>query len=533
MKKRYIPAIVMAALWVPAHGAAPDGYYNSLEGKAGAELKRAVKAVIGDPNTISYGGSSTWGAFETTDVVTVDGRAAWRDMYSDNVVYVSDGHASMNIEHSVPNSWWGKTSSIDAYKDLFHLNPSDATANRMKSNYPLGEVQSVSWTNGVTTVGTPKPGQGGGSASVFEPLDCYKGDFARAYMYIFTAYDDISWVEKYDWMYDYPASDLTLRPWASELLLRWNEADPVDEMEAARNESIWLIQQNRNPYIDLPDVCRHIWGDMADVPYQPGGEDPDPGPSEIDFTGDFESSTQIKDYVADGWGSFAVAGGLSGWYVKNFSGNNYATCSAYLGVASGGPYENWLVTPAMKIGGTVNPRLSFRTQGAYGCDGSTLEVYALDGPNPSTAKLTKLDAAICTPQPDGAKPVYSDWMPSGDIPLAGLGKTVYIGFRYRSEKGGSGNSATYCVDDVAVKSDKSSGITMPGESGSPSLLTAYADGGQLHILASEAIAEVRVHDIAGRVAATVTVSGEVALHLPAGVYVVSAPGYPPVKVLIK
>ena len=62
-----------------------------------------------------------------------------------------------------------------------------------KSNYPLGEVSTTTFNNGVTKVGTPKTGQGGGCSWVFEPDDRYKGDFARTYFYMACAYQDYNW----------------------------------------------------------------------------------------------------------------------------------------------------------------------------------------------------------------------------------------------------------------------------------------------------------------------------------------------------
>ena len=61
-------------------------------------------------------------------------------MYSSNNVPVSSGHGGMNVEHSVANSWWGGTKN-DAYKDIVHLNPSNADANSRKGNFPIGEIE--------------------------------------------------------------------------------------------------------------------------------------------------------------------------------------------------------------------------------------------------------------------------------------------------------------------------------------------------------------------------------------------------------
>ena len=258
----------------------PDGYYNSLEGLCGVALKKAAKNKVRNHTVISYG-DDTWLAFKTTDVRTVNGTLVWWDMYSNNQVAVSSGHGGMNIEHSVANSWWGGTKN-DAYKDLFHLNPSDATANNRKSNYPLGEVVTSTWENGVTFVGYPASGTCGGAKFVYEPHDDYKGDFARAFFYMFTVYDDIAWMNSDDrnYMYD-TTSDLLLRPWAYELLLKWAEEDPVSQKEIDRNEAIYKMQRNRNPFIDNPELAKHIWGSKSNEPfhfdgtYVPG-EDPDP-----------------------------------------------------------------------------------------------------------------------------------------------------------------------------------------------------------------------------------------------------------------
>ncbi len=244
---------------------APAGYYSSLEGKKGDELKNAVKAVSmpEDFEMVSYGEDS-WTAFQKTDVRTVEGRQIWRDMYSNRMVYVSTGHDGLNIEHSVANSWWGgKNGSREAYSDLMHLNPSDADANNKKSNHPLGKVADARlYDNGISKIGTPFSGFGGGAATVFEPVDEYKGDFARAYLYIFTAYADIPWKEDANgkYMLDIATGSVKPQAWVIDMLLSWAAADPVDDVEMARNEEIYKIQHNRNPFIDFPALGEYIYG---------------------------------------------------------------------------------------------------------------------------------------------------------------------------------------------------------------------------------------------------------------------------------
>ena len=137
--------MMLAFAALVAFAKAPENYYSSLEGLNKGDLKAAAKKVARKHTVISYG-DQTWNAFRQTDVRMVNGRAIWWDMYSPNEVSADNGHGSLNIEHSVANSWWGGTKN-DAYKDLFHLNPSNSEANNWKSNYPLGYVMTVQVTS--------------------------------------------------------------------------------------------------------------------------------------------------------------------------------------------------------------------------------------------------------------------------------------------------------------------------------------------------------------------------------------------------
>ena len=60
------------------------------------------------------------------------------------------------------------------------------------------------------------------------------------------------------------SSDMTnkseILPWAINLLLRWNEQDPVSDKEKERNDAIYNdFQHNRNPFVDHPEYARMIW----------------------------------------------------------------------------------------------------------------------------------------------------------------------------------------------------------------------------------------------------------------------------------
>lgn len=252
--------------------AQPDpSYYNSAVGKSNGELKTALYNIIKVGTRLSYGSGSgaTWSGFEKCDLHP-DGYV-W-DMYSNNKVpFPGNGQAApgMNIEHSVAKSWWGGGKN-DAYKDLYHLNPSNSTANSARGSYPLGINNGSSFNNGVIKVGNNTFGTEY-TGKCFEPLDEYKGDFARAYLYMFTCYENLSWTgTSAPTMINAGETWPMLKPWAINLLVAWTRQDPVSEKELNRSNAIYLIQNNRNPFIDYPELVEYIWGDRQGQPFSTG-----------------------------------------------------------------------------------------------------------------------------------------------------------------------------------------------------------------------------------------------------------------------
>ena len=256
----------------------PAGYYNAIQGKADAELKIALFQIIKGGERLAYGTNEyhtttkvqngdtlwrkgdleaygTWHGFQLAD--RLSNECVW-DMYSSTKRYfpIQGGSAAgMNIEHCLPKSWWGSTEN-DAYKDLYHLNPADQAANNNKSNFPPGNLQDHNkLDNGVFFMG--KDTQWGGYA--FSIIDEYKGDFARAYFYVATAYHDMKWDTKYA-QYVTNDSYLTFTPYLIEVLLQWHRIDPVSEKEINRLDAISSIQHNRNPFIEYPELVEYIWG---------------------------------------------------------------------------------------------------------------------------------------------------------------------------------------------------------------------------------------------------------------------------------
>jgi hypothetical protein len=55
------------------------------------------------------------------------------------------------------------------------------------------------------------------------------------------------------------------KPWALAVLKAWNKLDPVSHKEHARNDSIYKIQHNRNPFIDNPQWVDSVWTDVLGI----------------------------------------------------------------------------------------------------------------------------------------------------------------------------------------------------------------------------------------------------------------------------
>ena len=250
----------------------PVGYYNAIDGKQDSVLKSTLGQIIRPHTAIPYGSGaeSTWGVFYYSDQ---DEEGYCMDMYCDSwKKFTSVGAvvSGCNIEHSFAKSWWGGSKN-DAYKDCYHLNPSNSTANSARSNYPLGVPTKDLKDQSVT--GSLKVGKAtyeGETFWVFEPKDEYKGDFARAYFYMATCYgDELTWRldnkdvgSKYAMRND---SYLEFRDWEIEVLLTWHRQDPVSEKETKRMDAVSDFQHNRNPYIDYPELAEYIWGNKKGI----------------------------------------------------------------------------------------------------------------------------------------------------------------------------------------------------------------------------------------------------------------------------
>jgi len=92
----------------------------------------------------------------------------------------------------------------------------------------------------------------------FEPPDHQKGNVARALFYMDIRYEGFG--EEPDLLIDdlIPTSGCDCMSMRSTLRA-WHDLDPVDSAEQARNDMVFSLQGNRNPFIDNPQWVHAIW----------------------------------------------------------------------------------------------------------------------------------------------------------------------------------------------------------------------------------------------------------------------------------
>ena len=172
-------------------------------------------------------------------------------IYSEPFDFSATGYSR---EHTYCHSWMptNPAQNLPEYSDFHHLFPSNLnSANILRSNNPLGEVVNVTTSFLGCKSGTNANGQ-----VVFEPRDEHKGDAARAIMYEAICYTSIN------------GNSWALPSNQDQMILKnWHFQDPPDNWEIARNDFIYSIQNNRNPFIDsINYVC---FVDFSNMSYDP------------------------------------------------------------------------------------------------------------------------------------------------------------------------------------------------------------------------------------------------------------------------
>lgn len=216
------------------------GHSYNVIGK-GSAYALADRNFDTDPLTKEEAESSTW---KTLNVKT-------NILYqNEDFIFNENFNAGANREHIWPKSH-GFSNYEEVYPgtDLHHIRLSEAGYNSEHSNKFYGDETTV--------------------ANWCPPTNEDKGDLARAIFYMGTRYSQ----------YDTNSAHLVIKENPIDrnceststngnpaefgilsTLLKWHEEDPVSQFELARNNFVYHLQGNRNPFIDCPDLVDIIYG---------------------------------------------------------------------------------------------------------------------------------------------------------------------------------------------------------------------------------------------------------------------------------
>lgn len=246
-----------------------EGYYDSLDGLSGDDLRQALQDIIANPEVVR---AHTYGdiidILKETDQNPANSNQVW-------LLYLEEGRAKLdfqttsesygkwNREHTFPRSragygprqgddipdginifWNSHADSLrHGFSDAFALRVADGPENSVRSNQNYGPA---AYDGPTETAGS------------------FYGDAARGVLFLDIRYNGLSVVE------GYPSTDIIGELGDLQTMIEWNQIDPPDDFEMNRNNIIYNWQKNRNPFIDYPDLVDYIWGDkVGEVWHQP------------------------------------------------------------------------------------------------------------------------------------------------------------------------------------------------------------------------------------------------------------------------
>lgn len=233
-------------------------YYDSINTTDKETLITELNALI-NSNYKKYSYSTQTSKLKITDSYDsnyVECLYTGRRMDPDNS---GIGAGQWNKEHIWAKTYGFKDESYQAYSDIQMLRIAESSINGARSDKYFDNV-----TDGSTSYGCKY------TSDTFEPRDEVKGDVARIMFYMTVMYnsdtlnlvltDDVTKIND-------SKGKLGGTQYLGKLstLLKWAAEDPVDEREISRNNAVFGIQKNRNPFIDHPEYAYYIFKDECDA----------------------------------------------------------------------------------------------------------------------------------------------------------------------------------------------------------------------------------------------------------------------------
>lgn len=294
MKKLLLPILLISA---SVSAQIPSGYYNGTTGLTGYALKTKLHEITATKN-VNWGYGDLPNYYNQTDLDQYYDHGSGNttvllDIYSEiptgpdayeytsaNLISTSGAEGlGYNREHAVPQSTFN--SNYPMYSDLHFVIPTDARINQLRNNYPYGIGNSTihytfSNTSKIANSAIPNYVY---TNRVYEPINEFKGDIARMLLYFAVRYEDKLPGFNHSTNIN-PAIDRSPFDGTAErafdsayisMLIQWHTQDPVSQREINRNNAVYAIQNNRNPFIDNPQWVNAIWTQTPDaiVPQAP------------------------------------------------------------------------------------------------------------------------------------------------------------------------------------------------------------------------------------------------------------------------
>ena len=221
---------VLETVKLSGQGVFSNTYYAATQNKSAEALKASLKTITGQGyKSLSYNVARD-NMYATIDNVGGDVECVYTGKKATFNTRAGANSANFNCEHTFPQGFFSSATPMKS--DIHHLFPTTTTSNSRRGNDPFGIVSSASWSDGGSK-------SGGGK---FEPRDFHKGTVARAMLYFGIRYGDYS---------GHLASQETiLRSWLTQF--------PVSAKDIKRNNDIFALQKNRNPFVDYPQFLERI-----------------------------------------------------------------------------------------------------------------------------------------------------------------------------------------------------------------------------------------------------------------------------------
>lgn len=287
MMKKLVQLLIFIGGSMTLSAQFPQGYYDGTTGLSGYKLKAKLHSIL-TKGTTSWNYGDLPNYYEQTDRdLYYENDSSLLDIYSENptnadpynywysnnslVSGASNEGEGWNREHIFSQSFFN--GNYPMYSDLHFVVPTDARVNQRRSNYPFGKVGNAPTFTALNGTKVGPSNMPGYTNTVTEPIDEFKGDVARMLLYVAVRYENLlPYFQSSNVRCPIDSfAERALKTWTKQNLIEWHLQDLPSAKEVDRNNVVYSIQGNRNPFIDHPEFATLIWNQTYDtsIPEQP------------------------------------------------------------------------------------------------------------------------------------------------------------------------------------------------------------------------------------------------------------------------